>query len=79
MTSNSFKPEVIADGSGKWVGNDLRFATEAEAEQNVADLRARWTLVTETRVVPSEDPVNHRWDPDLGLQSADDAERQRAS
>ena len=27
----SFKPEVIADSSGKWSGNALRFATREEA------------------------------------------------
>jgi hypothetical protein len=57
----SFKPEVIADSSGKWVGNALRFATYKEAEDNVADLFNRWMLVRETRVVESSDPVNYRW------------------
>ena len=27
----SFKPEVIADSSGQWCGNALRFATREEA------------------------------------------------
>ena len=31
----SFKPEVIADTSGKWCGNALRFATREEAKTNV--------------------------------------------
>jgi hypothetical protein len=31
----SFKPEVIADSSGKFCGNALRFATREEAEANV--------------------------------------------
>ena len=31
----SFKPEVIADSSGQWCGNALRFATREEAEANV--------------------------------------------
>lgn len=57
----SFKPEVIADSSGKWAGNALRFATREEAEANVADLARRWFLVRETRVVESDDPVNYRW------------------
>jgi hypothetical protein len=56
----SFKPEVIADASGKWAGNALRFATRGEAEAYVADLARRWTLVRETRVVESEDAVNYR-------------------
>lgn len=57
----SFKPEVIADSSGKWAGNALRFATREEAEANVSNLAARWFLVRETRVVESDDPVNYRW------------------
>jgi hypothetical protein len=57
----SWKPEVIADNSGKFYGNALRFATREEAEKNVADLRSRWLLVTETRVVESDDPVNYKW------------------
>jgi len=51
----SFKPEVIADGSGKWAGNALRFATRKEAEDWVADLKLRWTLVRETRVIETPD------------------------
>lgn len=57
----SWKPEVIADGIGKWAGNALRFATKEEAEQNVEALMLRWWAVRETRVVESEDPVTHRW------------------
>ncbi len=54
----SWAPEVIADSSGKWAGNGLRFATREAAEQWVEDLRYRWLLVTSTRVIPSSDPVN---------------------
>ena len=54
----SYAPEVIADDSGTWCGNALRFETEAEAEVWVADLSMRWMLVRDTRVVTSEDPVN---------------------
>jgi hypothetical protein len=57
----SFKPEVIADASGKWCGNALRFATREEAAANVQDLMMRWFAVTETRVVESDDPVNYRY------------------
>jgi hypothetical protein len=38
----SFAPQVIADSSGRWSGNALRFATHAEAWANVNDLYARW-------------------------------------
>jgi hypothetical protein len=57
----SWAPEVIADNSGKWCGNALRFATREEAEANVLNLAMRWTLVRETRVVESPDPVNYAW------------------
>ena len=60
MTAISWKAEVIADNSGKWVGNMLRFATADEAATYVADLSMRWMLVRATRVVESEDPVNYR-------------------
>jgi hypothetical protein len=57
----SFKPEVIADPSGKWCGNALCFATREEAEANVRDLMMRWFAVRETRIVVSDDPVNYRF------------------
>jgi hypothetical protein len=66
--SKSYAPEVIADSSGKWVGNALRFATEEEAKLNVADLMMRWFLVRQTRVVPSDDEPNYRWVPGHGLE-----------
>jgi hypothetical protein len=55
---SSWKPEVIADGSGKWCGNALRFATYEAAREYVLDLAQRWTAVREVRVVESDDPVN---------------------
>jgi hypothetical protein len=63
----SFAPEVIADSTGKWTGNSLRFETREEAEGNVRNLYSRWTSVRETRVVESADPVNYRWT-DKGLE-----------
>lgn len=56
----SYAPEVIADGSGKWCGNGLRFATYVEALASVRDLARRWVLVREMRVVGSDDAVNYR-------------------
>lgn len=49
-----YKAEVIADNSGKWVGNALQFKTREEAETYVRDLASRWTAVREWRVVPVE-------------------------
>lgn len=56
----SFKPEVIADSSGKWTANGLAFATEKEAKVWVDDLSMRWMMVREVRVVESDEPVNYR-------------------
>jgi len=69
----SWKPEVIADSSGKWAGNALRFATREEAEAQVFDLSCRWMLVRETRVVECDDPVNYRWTDD-GLKAVEKVE-----
>ena len=55
----SFKVEVIADNSGQWVGNGLRFLTKEEAQAYASDLFARWTAVREHRVLQSVDPVNY--------------------
>jgi hypothetical protein len=57
----SWKPEVIADNSGQWCGNGLRFATREEAEENVRNLAGRWTSVRQTRVVESPEPPNYAW------------------
>lgn len=67
----SFKAEVIADSSGTFCGNALRFATRDEADKYVVDLAFRWTAVRDTRVVESEDPVNYRWDSNKGAVRID--------
>jgi hypothetical protein len=58
----SFRPEVVADSTGKFIPNGLRFATQAEAEAYAKDLMFRWTSVTDTRAVECTDPVNSRWE-----------------
>lgn len=57
----SYAPEVQTDNTGKWYGNAVRFATEAEAQAWALDRMMRWIAVRDTRVVESEDPVNYRW------------------
>ena len=57
----SWKPEVIADSTGKWLGNGLRFATESEAFSSAGDLAMRWMSVRDYRAAPSEDPVNYSY------------------
>ena len=55
----SYKPEVITRVGGEWAGNAVRFATREEARAYVYDLAMRWTLVIDTRVVESDDPVTY--------------------
>ena len=50
----SYKVEVIADDSGVWASNQLRFATEREGSDYALDLMMRWTAVTQWRVVESK-------------------------
>jgi hypothetical protein len=57
----SWKPEVRTDGTGKWYGNALRFATYEEAKAQVLDLSMRWTSVIDIRAVESDEPVNYRY------------------
>jgi hypothetical protein len=56
----SWIPQVIADDSGIWAGNGLRFETREEALERARALMARWTLVSDYRAVESDDPPNHR-------------------
>jgi hypothetical protein len=56
----SWKPEVIADASGKWADNALRFATREEAQAWADDLALRWIAVREARATECDDPVSHR-------------------
>lgn len=53
----SWKVEVIADSTGKWCSNSLRFATEAGARNYGNDLWSRWTAVTHYQIVECTDPV----------------------
>jgi len=53
---NSFKTEVCCSGS--WSANALRYATAAEAEAAGRELLSRWYVPTDSRAVPSADPVN---------------------
>jgi hypothetical protein len=53
-TTKPFKVEVIADNSGIWAGNALRFDTVEAAIDYATDLYSRWTLVSQMRVVNNE-------------------------
>ena len=54
MKANKWKAEVIADNSGEWCGNGLRFDTKSEAETYAMDLAMRWTAVRDWRAVEVE-------------------------
>ena len=55
----SFKPSVSTDGGVTFNENALAFATYEEAEISVKDLTSRWVLVTDWRVIESDQPVNY--------------------
>jgi hypothetical protein len=57
----SWKVEVVADDSGEWEGDPLRFETQREALAYARDLEFRWSAVRDKRVVKSEDPANYSW------------------
>ena len=49
-----FKVEVIADSSGKWVGNQILHDTREKAIEAAMDLYSRWMAVRQWRVVNAE-------------------------
>lgn len=54
----SYKPEFLVDG--KWYDNLVRFATEAEAEEDASRKFAVWYVPTDYRVTETTDEVNYR-------------------
>lgn len=54
----SYAIEVIADSSGEYCGNSLRFKTEGAAEEYAKDLAYRWTDVRTWRVIASTNEPN---------------------
>ena len=50
-----WKIEVIADNSGEWCGNAMRYDTKEEAMAAAADLANRWLLVRDFRAVTDLD------------------------
>lgn len=61
---SGFKYEVQVHG--KWYSNAVCFATEAEASQAGYNKMFNWTQCEDYRVVPTDDPVNYRYDADTG-------------
>lgn len=55
-----WKAEVQTAGDGDhWSSNACVFATKEEAETYVTDLALRWTAVSDTRAVPTDEEVNY--------------------
>jgi len=54
----SWKVEVIADSSGEWYGNAMRYPSFMAACEAAESLKARWLLVRDWRVVVSFDAPN---------------------
>lgn len=52
----SWKAEVIADDSGNWASNALRFRTKEACERYGRDLMWRWLLVRDVRATECDDP-----------------------
>jgi len=59
-TPPMFKVEVVADSSGQWVGNSLRFDTAEAAVAYAQDLYSRWTAVREWQVVDANGIMERR-------------------
>ena len=53
----SWQVLVIADRSGEWASNGMRYATKERAEEAARNLASRWMLVTDWKVEPSTDEV----------------------
>ena len=64
----SFKPEVLINGT--WSTNGLRFATIEEAEASANELMSRWFVPEAGRVTVSNDPVQHRFNFTLNKNEA---------
>jgi hypothetical protein len=54
----SWRVEVVADSSGQWATNGMRYRTRADAEAAGRDIASRWFAVKEWRVVESSDEPN---------------------
>jgi hypothetical protein len=66
----SWKAEVVADETGNWIPNGLRFGTEKEAMAYVVNLAIGWSAVRDLRVITSNDPVNSCWNGKLETLNA---------
>jgi outer membrane receptor protein involved in Fe transport len=54
----ALRVEVLADSSGVWTGNGLRFDNLDEAKAYGLDLSLRWTLVRDWRVIDTDGTIH---------------------
>lgn len=52
-----YRVEVIADSSGQWAGNGMRFDTIDDAKGYGRDLMSRWVLVRKWHVVDANNAI----------------------
>ncbi len=52
-----YKVQVIADSTGKWIDNGLKFKTIEDAEEYAENLAARWSAVLQWRVIDPSRPI----------------------
>jgi len=57
----SYKLGVKTPGDTEFVTNGLCFETEREAKDYGVDLFSRWSVVKETKVLTSDEPINYRF------------------
>src|SRR6266516_3217943 len=62
--SEKLRVDVLARGETRWATNALEFDTPEEARLYALDLRSRWTLAEQMRVVPVSRPRGERYEPE---------------
>lgn len=62
----NYKPGFILPGQDEPGLNAQVFATYEEAKKSAEMRFRRWTMPTDYCVVETEEPVNYRWDDELG-------------
>lgn len=63
----AFKYEIKVGTDEKYYGNNVTFATKAEANGAGASKYMNWTMAEAYRVVESDEVPNYRWDETDGL------------
>lgn len=62
----NYKPAFIIRGEDKPCTNGQTFATYQEAFASAESRFMRWTMPSDFTVVSTDEPVNYRWDTELG-------------